>query len=81
MTIADAVVSIDAGLTIEKWSDQAAQLLIVPPLTWQASLFIHRRRLSLYAPPPPAAPEARPSAPPLPFSFPEPPLPFFTATK
>ena len=38
----------DPGLMVERWANALMELLLVPPLVHQASLFIHRRELSLY---------------------------------
>lgn len=36
------------SLEIERWAIDMMNLVIVPPLTWQASLFIHKRKLAVY---------------------------------
>jgi len=52
MSIDTFSVPLDAGLTVERWANDRDQLLIVPPMSWQAREYIyapllfHRRRLS-----------------------------------
>lgn len=38
------------SLMVERWGQYLADGLVVPPLMWQASLFIHKRVLSVYNP-------------------------------
>lgn len=37
------------SLQIERWAIDMMNLVIVPPLMWQASLFIHKRKLAVYS--------------------------------
>src|SRR5437762_11113850 len=41
------VVSATSG-DVEKWHDEIMELFLVPPLSWQASIYIHRRILAVY---------------------------------
>jgi len=50
-------VPIDGGLMVEHWADQRDQLLIVPPMSWQARQYIYapaayRKRVREEANPP-----------------------------
>jgi len=41
--------SLSPYLMVERWANQMRDLLIVPSMTWQASLYIHKRKLALYS--------------------------------
>ena len=49
-----AVLEVDPGLQVERWAMEQMDLLIVPPLSWQASLYIHLRVLSVHSRIPPS---------------------------
>lgn len=49
MSFDTTVVERSGSYTVELWADQAYKdLLLVPPMTWQASLYIHKRKLAVY---------------------------------